>query len=155
MQTDLDVKFYLNTVSLYTYQEFRQHRLSTFLTHLLPVCLQVRQPFTHRKLNVRPYSRLDSFKRNANITKNGTAISNGLDRKSCLPWNPPNGSENIHKIKTQNSKTNRFLFVEQNYYSLFWFNYMFRSFSTIIGLSIQYGKVRLKTDGNVVVFDGP
>jgi hypothetical protein len=41
------------------------------------------------------------------------------------------------------SKTNRLLSVEHSYYSSFWYSCMFRSFSTIIGLSIQYCRVRL------------
>ena len=39
---------------------------------------------------------------------------------------------------------NCFLLVDHKYYSLFWYGYMLRSFSSIIGLPIQYCKVRLK-----------
>jgi hypothetical protein len=32
------------------------------------------------------------------------AISNGLDKKRYLPWNLPNGSETIHRIKYEIQK---------------------------------------------------
>jgi len=41
-------------------------------------------------------------------------------------------------------KSKSLLSVEHNYCSLFWCSYMFRSFSTIIGLTLQYSKVTLK-----------
>ena len=47
-------------------------------------------------------------------------------------------------MSVDQSKTNRLLSVEHNYCSSFWYSYIFQWFATIIGLSIQYCKIRLK-----------